>query len=85
MKMYGEFLDDSQRCETDVNEIVIYDDYAEIVLYDLLFEPLEYGVIIDKEDVEKVKLHCWSKKNGSWYSKDGEKCKQKRYKNAILM
>lgn len=64
MKMYGEFLDDSQRCETDVNEIVIYDDYAEIVLYDLLFEPLEYGVIIDKEDVEKVKLHCWSKKNG---------------------
>ena len=64
MKMYGEFLDDSQRCETDVNEIVIYDDYAEIVLYDLLFEPLEYGVIIDKVDVEKVKLHCWSKKNG---------------------
>lgn len=64
MKMYGEFLDDSQRCETDVNEIVVYDDYAEIVLYDLLFEPLEYGVIIDKEDVEKVKLHCWSKKNG---------------------
>lgn len=64
MKMYGEFLDDSQRCETDVNEIVIYDDCAEIVLYDLLFEPLEYGVIIDKEDVEKVKLHCWSKKNG---------------------
>ena len=41
MKMYGEFLDDSQRCETDVNEIVIYDDYAEIVLYDLLFEIFE--------------------------------------------
>ena len=64
MKTYGEFLDYAQRCETDVNEIVEYDDYAEIVLYDLLFDPLEKGVMIDKEDINKVKFYCWNKKNG---------------------
>lgn len=64
MKTYGEFLDYAQRCETDVNEIVEYDDYAEIVLYDLLFDPLEKGVMIDKEDIDKVKFYCWNKKNG---------------------
>lgn len=64
MKTYGEFLDYAQRCETDVNEIVEYDDYAEIILYDLLFDPLEKGVIIDKEDINKVKFYCWNKKNG---------------------
>ena len=58
---YGEFLDDTQRCEEDPNEIIIKDNHAEIVLYDLLFEEKD-RVIIDKEDVDKVKDFYWKSK-----------------------
>ena len=65
LKRYGAFLEDNQRDENDPNEIVFYDDYAEIILYDdLLQEELEERIIIDLEDVEKIKNYKWSLKNG---------------------
>ena len=39
---YGYFLDDNQRTKGDPNNIIIYEDYAEIELYDI------YGNIIEK-------------------------------------
>ena len=43
----------------DPNEIILYDDYAEIVLYNR--KHLESGrAIIDLEDVEKCKNHKWN-------------------------
>ena len=63
LKRYGAFLEDNQRDENDPNEIVFYDDYAEIILYDdLLQEELEERIIIDLEDVESVKYVRWNKK-----------------------
>lgn len=54
----------NKRNRFDPNEIVSYDDYAEIVLYD------NYGnerdrTIIDLEDVEKCKNHKWHKKHSN--------------------
>lgn len=62
LKQYGEFLDDSQRDVDDPNEIIIQGDFAEIILYDFLFEPLEDTILIDVEDVEKIKNYSWQKK-----------------------
>ena len=63
LKRYGAFLEDNQRDENDPNEIVFYDDYAEIILYDdLLQEELEERIVIDLEDVESVKYVRWNKK-----------------------
>lgn len=64
LKQYGEFLDDSQRDENDPNEIIIREDFAEIILYDFLFEELEETVLVDLDDVDKIKNYCWQKKNG---------------------
>lgn len=61
---YGEFLEDSPRCEEDYNEIRIENDIAKIVLYDFLFEELDKQVLIDLEDVDKVKNYSWKKQNG---------------------
>ena len=62
LKQYGEFLDDSQRDIDDPNEIIMQGDFSEIILYDFLFEPLEDTILIDSEDVEKVKTYSWQKK-----------------------
>ena len=63
LKKFGVFLEDNQRDENDPNEIVFYDDYAEIILYDdLLQEELEERIVIDLEDVESVKYVRWNKK-----------------------
>ena len=63
LKKFGVFLEDSQRDENDPNEIVFYDDYAEIILYDdLLQEELDKRIVIDLEDAESVKYVRWNKK-----------------------
>jgi hypothetical protein len=59
LRRHGEI---SPRTRFDENEFVIYQDYAEIILYD------KYGVekgrtIIDLEDVEKCKKYKWYMKN----------------------
>lgn len=56
-------LDDNPRDEFDLNEIIIHEDYAEIVLYDNFFNELENRVVIDLDDVDEVKNIIW-KKNG---------------------
>ena len=54
---YGKILD---RTSKDKNEIVLYEDYAEIILYNKNQD--EVGrALIDIEDVEKVKNYKWYK------------------------
>ena len=63
LKKFGVFLENSQRDENDPNEIVFYNDYAEIILYDnLLQEELDKRIVIDLEDAESVKYVRWNKK-----------------------
>ena len=61
IRIYGEIL---ERTSFDSNEIVIYEDYAEIVLYGR--NNKEKGrAIIDVDDVEKVSQYKWHlTKNG---------------------
>ena len=44
----------------DPNEIVIHDDYAEVVLYNKNCVEID-KVLIDLEDIEKVSKHKWHK------------------------
>lgn len=57
-KRYGEI----RRTRKDPNEIIIYDGYAEIILYDDNCKEID-RCKIDIEDVEKVKGYKWSKDN----------------------
>ena len=52
---YGKILD---RTKNDKNEIVIYDDYAEIILYNKKQEEVARA-IIDLDDIERVKDYKW--------------------------
>ena len=49
----------------DPNEIVLYDDYAEVVLYNKDCEEIA-RTLIDSEDVDKVKQYKWSIKNNGY-------------------
>ena len=51
-----------KRTKFDPNEIIEYDDYAEIVLYDKNCEE-KARTLIDLEDVDKVKGYKWCLKN----------------------
>lgn len=63
LKRYGVFLDDNQRDAEDLNQIILYDNYAEIILYDDLFqEEISEKVIIDLDEVENIKNVRWDKK-----------------------
>jgi exonuclease VII large subunit len=48
------------RTRFDPNEIVVYDNYAEIVIYDKNNNPKEKRIIIDLDDIEKIKNLKWS-------------------------
>lgn len=52
---YGKIL---ERTRFDKNRIMIYDTYAEIILYDILHNESSRAKI-DLEDVEKCKLYKW--------------------------
>lgn len=58
---YGFCLDDNPRCEEDPNEVIVGNTYSSIVLYDSFQEEID-RVIIDTEDVDKIKNHIWTKK-----------------------
>ena len=58
---YGYNLDENPIDEFDTNEIVLHDDYAEIILYDTLFNELNERVIIDLDDVDTVGGVIWKK------------------------
>jgi len=56
MNRYGEI---QERTRYDPNEIVVYDEYAEIVLYDI--KQKECGrALIDIDDIPMAKKHKWS-------------------------
>lgn len=65
---FGKFLDSNPRSNKDLNEIILYSDYAEIITYDKFQNPL-HKFKIDLEDVPKIKNYCWyshiSKKKNS--------------------
>ncbi len=73
LKLYGEI---KQRTRKDLNEIVLYDTYAEIILYDRNNKE-KSRAIIDIEDVERVKKYKWSEMGGGYatatYYKDNMK------------
>lgn len=51
-------LSDKVRTIYDKNEIIIYDDYAEVVLYNK--KCIEVArTIIDIDDIEKISIHKW--------------------------
>ena len=58
-KKYGKTLDSNPRTKNDPNEIIEYDDYAEVVLYNSECEECA-RTLIDLEDVNKVKQYKWS-------------------------
>lgn len=59
---YGKHLDSNQRTQADPNEIVLYDDYAEVVLYDALSNEVARATV-DIEDVLIVSGHKWNLHN----------------------
>ena len=63
IKLWGFPLDTNPRTEYDPNEIIYYEDYAEIVLYDKYQEEIEERVMIDLKDVQKIKDSRWNNKN----------------------
>ena len=67
LKKYG---DPTHRTQRDPNEIVMYEDYAEIILYDINNEECA-RTIIDLDDVDKVKDIKWCVANG--YVRNGKK------------
>lgn len=68
LKHYGFFLDDSQ--QNNRNEYVEIDDYIELRIYDKYFEEVEIAVIIDKEQLSRVKKLEWEYKRGLIVGRD---------------
>ena len=56
---YGKVLDNNPRNQKDPNEIVIHDDYAEIILYEGKTCYEVDRALIDLDDIEKVKKYKW--------------------------
>lgn len=64
-KKYGHCLDTNPRTIYDLNEIVEYKDYAEIILYDKNCNE-KCRALIDLDDVEKVKNIKWCLKSNGY-------------------
>lgn len=58
---HGYALDSNNRDEYDINEIIEYEDHAEIILYDNLFNELDEKIIIDLENINTIKGIIWKK------------------------
>ena len=63
-------MNKTKRSARTPNEIVKYDDYAEIILYDKDCEEIARA-IIDIDDIEKCSLYKWSYKKDNKYVKNG--------------
>ena len=63
IKLWGFALDSNPRTENDANEIICHEDYAEIILYDKFQEEIEEKVIVDLEEVDRIKDMRWDNKN----------------------
>jgi hypothetical protein len=60
LKRHNKIIDESkqERNRNDVNEIIIYDNYAEIILYNIQGNPINKA-IIDLNDVERCSMYKW--------------------------
>ena len=56
---YGKFLDNHIRNQRDKNEIIEYDNFAVLFLYDKNNNYKKYA-LIDKEDISLISRHKWS-------------------------
>lgn len=65
-KKYGYCLDTNPRTRKDPNEIILYDSYAEIVLYNGECEEVA-RTLIDLDDLDKVKDYKWRLHNKQKY------------------
>ena len=70
-KHYNQILKHGKiyRTYRDLNEIVIHDDYAEIILLNIKSEEIGRA-LIDLEDIDKVKKYRWCLHNG--YAKNND-------------
>lgn len=68
INQYGYLLDTVQG--TKENEITIYPDYAELIIFDLETQYIKAVVMLDIEDIDKVKEYTWNKGINSIISKD---------------
>ena len=67
IRKYGKIL---ERTMQTPNEIIEYEDYAEIILYNMQNEEIA-RTLIDLDDVDKVKEHKWYlKDNYVWNGKE---------------
>ena len=57
-KKYGAFLDNNPKTHKELNEIIIFDDHAEVILYDK-YNNEKARVLIDLIDVIKIKNINW--------------------------
>ena len=62
MKRYGQILD---RTIYDSNEIIEYEDHAEVVLYNKQCEETARA-LIDLDDIDKVRKHKWRLKDNDY-------------------
>lgn len=58
LSVYGHFLDSNPRSNCDPNEIILHNDYAEVITYDKYSNP-NYKFLIDLEDVPIVSQYKW--------------------------
>ena len=57
-KKYGKVLDNNPRTYRDPNEIIEYEDHAEVILYNKQNEEVA-RTLIDLDDIDKVKQYKW--------------------------
>ena len=67
IKKYGYITNASNRTIFNLNEIIKYDNYAEIILYDNQCNEVA-RTIIDLEDIDKCKIYKWHLSNGYVYN-----------------
>ena len=58
MRKYGKCIDNNPRTQYDLNEIIMHNDYTEIIIYDK-YCCEKCRAIIDPDDVDKVKNYKW--------------------------
>lgn len=61
LRLYGFTLDNIRRNKYDPNEIILHKDYAEIKLYDKFQEEEDESLIVDLDDINKLKDIRWDK------------------------
>ena len=67
LRKYGHIL---ERTRYDPNEIILYDEYAEIVLYDKHCNEIARA-LIDIDDIDKVREYKWRLHNDGYVSSSG--------------